>query len=161
MEWRNKVGKKRLKGELPWRLLRHSEFVDFMDRVAMLARIYNWSLWGGGVNNFAVTLVQNKIRGKSISLAMMGTDYGYYVSYADEWNPNNVIKSTYEKRISDDMEGALDFLENFLRNNKFDATLNHERICIMGGAYDRYPLDKNRVLELAALEDYDDVKELV
>ena len=161
MEWRDRIGKKRIKGELPWRLLRHSEFVNFMDRVAILARIYKWSLWGGGVDNFAVTLSQEKFHGKNISIAMMGPSYGYYVSYANEWNPNNIEKSTYEKRISYDIEGALNFLEDFLRENKYEVEANREITLIMGGAYERYYLAKQWALEEMALEDYEELKEIV
>ena len=161
MEWRDRIGKKRIKGELPWRILRHSEFVNFMDRVAILANIYNWSLWGGEVNNFAVTLTQDKPNGKNISIAIMGPKYGYYVSYYDNWNPNNIAKSTYEERISDDMEGALNFLEDYLRENKYEAAPNYERICVMGRAYDRYELAKKWALEEIASEDYEELQEIV
>ena len=150
--WREKVGKRQEKNEFSWRLGLHKEYVDFLEEVVTLANIYNWNLWGGGVNNYAVTLSQLKRDGKSISIRILpGDNYSYFVSFFDAWNPNNIDKKEYKKKIGNNMDEALKYLHTFLLENKYEIDNNRERICVLGGAYDRYPLalkwEKERIIE--------------
>ena len=139
--WRLRIGKRHLKNELDWRIFLHKEFVTFAEKVNELAMIYDWDFWGGGVDNYSVTLSQNTRDGKHISIRMLGRDnYYYYVSFAREWNPNNVEKNQYSDCIGKSMAEALEYLKQFLEENKYVRDYNNERNCIMGGAYERYPL---------------------
>ena len=56
--WRSKIGKKVKNNELTWRISLHAEYVEFLNELNILSEIYNWNIWGGGVDNFAVTLSQ-------------------------------------------------------------------------------------------------------
>lgn len=139
--WRTMVGKRRAKNELDWRIYLHKEFVDFAEEAAMLASIYNWSFWGGGVNNYAVTLSQEKRDGLSISIRIIpGNNYKYYVSFKKVWNPNNLSQNEYNKCIAETLDEALKYLHTYLLENEYTPDANRERIYVMGGAYERYPL---------------------
>lgn len=139
--WRLKIGKKDLNNELDWRIFLHKEFVEFVEKANELAIKYDWDFWGGGVNNYAITLSQSGMNGKSISIKMLGRDhYHYYVSFVREWNPNNVENSQYLECIGKSLDETLEYLKSFLEQNKYEREYNDERICVMGGAYERYPL---------------------
>ncbi len=141
--WRNKIGKKQEQGEIEWRFLLHQEFFEFMNEVHTLAKIYNWNLWGGGVNNYAVTLSQNKPNGIRCSIKMLASDsYKYYFCLTKEINPNNINNSEYTKFIGENMDEALKYLHTFLLNNDYEVDSKSEKFTFMGGAYDRYYLAK-------------------
>ena len=147
-DWRSKIGKIKMSGELDWRIYLHAEFVQFAEEAEQLSELYNWNFWGGGVNNYAVTVSQSGRDGISISIRLYSGDhYKYYVSFCREWNPNNIATSEYRECIGDTMDDALKYLHSFLIKNKYVPEINHERICIMGGAYDRYPLAKKWAYE--------------
>lgn len=147
-DWRNKIGRKQKDTELDWRFLCHSEYMEFLKEVDLLASHYNWCLWGGGVDNYAITLSQNIRNGKTISIKMLpGDNYYYYVSDARDWNPNNVDKATYKKRVGKNIDETLKFLHNYLLENMFIPDKDDERYSILGGAYDRYYLAKKWAFE--------------
>ena len=150
--WREKIGKRQVKNEYSWRLSLHKEYVDFLEEVVTLARIYDWNLWGGGVNNYAVTLSQAKRNGKSISIRILpNNNYSYFVSFANAWNPNNIEKKEYQEKIGSTMDDALKYLHTFLLENQYNSDSDREKILVMGGAYERYPLvlkwEKERMME--------------
>lgn len=143
--WRNMVGKKQEKGKFSWRIYMHKEFYDLIEEVAILAHEYKFSLWGGKVGNYAITLYQGK---KHISVKLMN-DYKYHISFKDVWNPNNLKDEDYSLTLSESLDEALKYVHTYLiENTTFD---NKDLTIIMGGAYDRYPLalkwEKERVSE--------------
>ena len=141
--WREKVGKKQEIGEYSWRLGLQQEFVDFIEEVDILATHYDWNLWGGGVGNYSVGLSQSKKDGKYISIRILPTDnYSYFVSFDKNLNPNNISKSSYQEKIANNIDDALKYLHNFLLENQYILDNKKDRISIMGGAYDRYFLEK-------------------
>lgn len=146
--WRERIGKKRNEEELNWRFHLHAEYVKFLLEVEQLSEKYNWDLWGGGVNNYAVTLSQFGRDGKHISVRLhSGYNYQYYVSYKDEWNPNNIDYDSYRSCIGKTMEEALGNMEVFLRDNVSFLDLENQRRVVLGGAYDRFPLAYQWALE--------------
>lgn len=152
INWREKVGKRQEKQEFSWRLGLHKEFVDFAEEANNLAALYHWNFWGGKVDNYSVTLSQAQVDGKSISIRILAEDnYSYFVSFARKTNPNNVDRCEYQERIGATMDDALKYLHNYLLENQYIPTFGGERICFMGGAYDRYPLalrwEKERIME--------------
>ena len=156
--WRTKIGKRRMKGELDWRIYLHAEFVQFAEEAERLSELYDWNFWGGGVDNYAVTLSQSGRGGKSISIRLhSGDHYKYYVSFSDQWNPNNISISEYRECIGDTMDDALKYLHTFLLEHKYVREANHERICVMGGAYDRYPLAKKWAYEELVNENFENI----
>lgn len=143
VNWREKRGKKLNDGELDWRFYLQIEFVEFIEEVDEIAEIFDWDLWGGGVNNYAVTLSQGKRDGKSISIRINpGDNYYYYVSFERQWNPNNIDNNKYLECIAKTKEEAIAYLKNFLKNNQYIREFKNERISILGGAYDRYYFNK-------------------
>ena len=150
--WRLKIGKKKQIDELDWRIYLQEEFVEFADEAERLAGIYDWDFWGGGVGNYAITLSQPIRNGKAISICMQPIDnYKYYVSFAKETNPNNVDKASYCECVGNDMNEALKYIHTYLMENKYVRDNRLSRICVMGGAYERYPLAKKWAYE--ALEE--------
>ena len=150
--WRERIGKRLGTGEYDWRIHLQKEFVDFIKEIELLARLYGWNLWGGGVKNYAVTLSQIKVQGKSISIKMLsGVDYKYYVSFENEINPNNINPEEYKTKIGDTMDEALKYVHDFLNDNKYIKDPKEERFCFLGGAYDRYPValhwERERIIE--------------
>ena len=138
--WRLKIGKRRNSNELDWHIELHQEFVQFAEEAELLSRLYDWDFWGGGVGNYAVTLSQSIMKGISISIRMFGSGNCYYVSFANEMNPNNVKFSTYNECIAKTMDDALKYLHSFLIEHRYTRNFNSDRICVMGGAYERYLL---------------------
>ncbi len=156
-DWRNKIGKKQEKSEINWRFLLHKEFFEFMNEVHTLAEIYNWNLWGGGVDNYAVTLSQRKFNGIHCSIKMLARDnYKYYFCLTREINPNNIKNEEYTEFIGENMDEALKYLHTFLLDNDYEIESKEEKFIYMGGAYDRYFLAKKweseRLLEEKAKE---------
>lgn len=145
--WRLKVGKKREINELSWRIYLHQEFVEFAEEVAHLAKLYHWNFWGGGVNNFAVTLSQDIRDGESISICILPGDYHYYACFKKEYNPNHLSSSDYCEKIGETMDEALKYLHIFLLEHPYTPRSFDDLFCIMGGAYDRYPLAKKWAYE--------------
>lgn len=139
--WRSKIGKRSNPTEISWRFELHSEYMEFLSEVKTLAELYDWDLWGGGVNNYAITLSQAKRDGLSISIGLVpGFNYQYCVCFDKVWNPNNISFNGYKKCISADMNDALKYLHTFLIGNRYRREYPGERICVLGGAYERYPL---------------------
>ena len=109
--WRLKIGKKREKNELNWRIHLQAEFVQFVEEAEELSKVYNWDFWGGGTKNYAVTLSQGIRDGHYISIRMNpGEKYKYYVSFARQWNPNNIEPSEYHECIGENIDEALKYL---------------------------------------------------
>ncbi len=139
--WRSKIGKKVKNNELTWRISLHAEYVEFLNGLNILSEIYNWNIWGGGVDNFAVTLSQRGLNCKSISICLKALDgYKYYACFDKDSNPNNINKNFYNECIGDTMEEALKYVHSFIVENKDSKDIQGERIVVFGGAYDRYPL---------------------
>ena len=141
--WRSRIGKKRERNELDWRFYLKTEFVQFAEEVEKLSIFYNWNLWCGGVDNYSITLSQGIRNGLSISVRMIGGDkYKYYVSFAKEINPNNIGINEYKEFIGETMDDALKYIHTYLMEHEFERDYKNERFCFMGGAYDRYPIEK-------------------
>lgn len=139
--WRSSVGKKRNPKELDWRIHKHYEFVKFAEAAEDLSELYDWNFWGGGVDNLAVTLSQPGREGLSISIRLLSDNhYSYYVSFANQWNPNNIEYCEYTKCIADNLDDALEYLHTFLKENPYQREYKDDRISVMGGAYERFPL---------------------
>lgn len=146
--WRNRRGKKADAIHLDWRFELHTEYMMFAERVLLLSKIHDWSFWGGGVDNYAITLSQNKRDGLYITIRINPSDdYKYYVSYAREMNPNNILKEQYRECIGKNLEEAIGFLQSFLESNRYIPEGRCSSHCFMGGAYDRYPLAKKWAYE--------------
>jgi len=145
--WRNRRGKKVDVYHLNWRFELYTEFMYFADKAMALAKINSWNFWGGGVDNYSITLSQNMVHGKSISIRLLASDdYKYYVSYVDQINPNNVSTQDYEECIGNNMSEAITFLQKFLENNTY-IPRDNDIYCFPGGAYDRYFLAKKWAYE--------------
>ncbi len=144
--WRMKIGKKRKSNELDWRIYLQKEYVDFVDEVLYLSQIYDWSFWGGGNGNYAITLCQNIVHGLYISIKLNASDnYKYYASFESAYNPNNVLNSSYVEYIGSNKEEALKFIKKYFDDNQYESTF--ERNVIMGNAYDTYILNKLLAME--------------
>ncbi len=157
--WREKVGKKEESKKFSWRIMLHHEYVIFAEEASLLAKIYHWNFWGGKVNNYAVTLSQNKANGKSISIKILASDnYSYFVSFKNETNPNNINQKEYHEKIASNLDDALKYLHNFLLENEYEPEFFSDLIIVMGGAYDRYPLElhweKERIMEEIEKEEF-------
>lgn len=140
-KWRLEIGKKSNNNEFNWRLYLQAEYVEFLLEVKELSEIYNWNLWGGGVNNYALTISQPGSDGKSISIQLKPNDkYYYYASFEREHNPNNVNKDSYNKYIGTNMDEALKYIHTFLKENANIKDLENTQIVVLGGASDRFPL---------------------
>lgn len=147
-EWRLKIGKRHFKGEFKWRFNLHTEYIEFAEEMFDIADFYNWNYWGGGVDNYAVTLSQMKPNGKSISIKMISSDnYYYYASFVNEINPNNIEVDSYKQFVGKTIDDVIDYVQEFLENNDYKPDDVRELICIEGGAYDRYLLAKKWALE--------------
>lgn len=139
--WRNKIGSKRNPNELTWRISLHAEYVEFLLEVEKLAKFYNWGLWGGGVNNYAITLSQSGRDGISISVRLHSMhNYKYYASFENEWNPNNVSYDSYKTYVSDSLDEALKYIHLFIQENKSINDYENSHPIVLGGAYERFPL---------------------
>lgn len=139
--WRERIGKKRDFNLVDWRFDLHTEFVKFAEEAADLASRYDWNFWGGGVDNYAITLSQSKRDGKYISIKLIsGDNYCYYVSFYNNLNPNNIPYDSYKERIGENMNEALRYLLKYIIEHDYDA--QSKPMLVMGGAYDRYPLAK-------------------
>ena len=135
--WRNKIGNRKESNKFDWRLHMHYEYVQFVLRALELANKYNWSFWGGGNNNFAITLSQSKRNPLHISICLLGSDkYCYYSSFCKEWNPKNINKNEYQEKIGN-MNDAINYLEEFLKKNIYDP--EYERTIIEGNAFSSFP----------------------
>lgn len=140
--WRSQIGKNAKAGEYGWRIHLHKEFVDFMEELEQLVDRYDWNLWGGMVNNYAVTLSQIKVPGKAITIKMIaGEEYKYYACFKNATNPNNVKLEEYETLIGNSMDETLKYVHNFLNDNKYIKDSKEESFCFLGGAYNRYPME--------------------
>ena len=147
-DWRIKIGKKWQANDFDWRFQLHTEFVEFAREVEKLSELYYFNFWGGGVDNYAITLSQVNFDGKSISVKMIASDkYYYYVSFKKAYNPNRLENSDYDTFIGATMDEALKYIHTFLMDNKYEPDLGSRRYCFMGGAYDRYPLAKRWAME--------------
>ncbi|MBQ9071616.1 MAG: hypothetical protein IJY25_00455 [Bacilli bacterium] len=136
--WRDRIGKRREKNELDWRVGLYKEFIQFVEETSKLAEIYDWDFWGGGTDNFAVTLSQAKRSGKSISLKMIpSAKYSYYVSFAHEWNPNNISDSEYKEFVSESMLDVIKYLRKFLTDNSYVREYRSGSNIILGNGYDK------------------------
>ena len=115
VNWREKRGKRNLDG-FDWRFYLQVEFVEFLEEVEDISSICDWNLWGGGVNNYAVTISQAKRDGKSISIRINpGDNYYYYACFEKEWNPNNIDSNKYQECIGKTKEEAISYLKTFLK----------------------------------------------
>lgn len=138
--WRLKIGKRLEKGEPDWRIDLQAEYVLFIEELNTLAKLYDWDLWGGGVENYAVTLSQRMQNGKSISIKIVPSkQYQYYACFERTWNPNRIAPSSYTEFAGETIEDALKYVHTYLMENKYIPTRD-KRLCFLGGAYDRYPL---------------------
>lgn len=153
-DWRLKIGKKRIKGELGWRIELHTEYMKFADKACEIANVCNWNFWGGGVDNYAVTLSQSGPDGKSISVKMIASgNYHYYACFKKVLNPNNLEIGDYDTYIGETSEDALKYIRSYLIENRSINDFDDECVCFMGGAYDRYPLAMKWAKEIMEEED--------
>lgn len=135
--WREKVGKRLGENEIDWRVGLYKEFIQFVDETYELASIYDWSFWGGGTDNYAVTFSQPIPNGKCISIKIIPSkNYYYYVCFDRVTNPNNIKdNSAYNKFIGEDINEALKYIHTFLLENKF--TSKYEGTRVKGFGYDK------------------------
>ena len=139
VKWRERIGKKRDYSKFDWRYCEYFEFIDFLNETHKLAIHYNWSLKGGGMRNFAVTLWQNKKDGKYISIRLKSSNnHSYYVSFKREMNPNNLSAGDYKTFISSNIDGALKYLHTYLLENEYEPEFSS--FIDKGAAYQRYDL---------------------
>ncbi len=148
INWRDRRGRKADGIHLNWRFELHTEYMMFAERVLLLSKIHGWNFWGSGVDNYAITLSQNKRDGLYITIRINPCDdYKYYVSYTSEINPNNILKEQYKECIGETLDEAVSFLKHYLERNQYEPEYQHPTHCFMGGAYDRYPLAKKWAYE--------------
>lgn len=141
--WRSKIGKRLSNGELDWRYNLQEEFINFFDEVIKLADIYEWNYWGGGSNNCAITLSQNKVKGKSISVKMLpGHKYKYYATFIQEHNPNRLKNSEYNVFIGETLDDAWKYIKEYLDKNRYIPDNPHERFGFTSGAYEKFIIEK-------------------
>ena len=135
--WREKRVR-RVRDGLDWRVGLYKEFIEFIDEVYELSNIYDWDIWGGGTDNYAVTLTQAKRNGKFISIKMIPSkNYSYYASFVDEWNLNRIKNdSIYEEFIGDTLDEALKYIHKFLNENEYQREYGSPTK-ILGNGYDK------------------------
>ena len=138
INWRDRIGKRREKNGLNWEIGLYKEFIQFVEETSKLAKMFDWNFWGGGTDNFAVTLYQAKRDGKKISLKMIpSAKYSYYASFANEWNPNNIKSSEYNDLVGESMLDAIKYLKTFLTQNSYVREYRTESNIILGSGYDK------------------------
>ena len=136
--WREKIGKRLGQNEIDWRVGLYKEFIEFVNETYELATIYDWNFWGGGTDNYAVTLSQAKRDGICLSIKMLSSDkYKYYVSFYDEFNPNNIDSNQYKEFIGENLDEALKYIHKFLMENKYDRSFNGSPTRVVGSGYNK------------------------
>lgn len=136
-KWRDKIGKIKNQDELDWRIGLYKEFIEFVDETYELSCIYDWSFWGGGTDNFAVTFSQQIRDGKCISIKMIPSkNYSYYACFSKTTNPNNIKdNSLYSEFVGNTIDAALKYIHTYLLENKF--TSEHSGIREKGFGYEK------------------------
>lgn len=137
--WRQRRGNRGNSNEIDWRIGLYKEFIQFVDETYELSVIYDWDFWGGGTDNYAVTLSQAIRDGKHISIKMIPSkDYHYYASFCNEMNPNRIKDDNeYKEFAGETIDEALKYIHTFLLDNEYERQFKVSPTRFLGNGYDK------------------------